>query len=299
MLLKSLAYARLSFFMAEKNSTTFCLLENVPSVEAYLKSVFQCSSNRLKKYFSKAFLSKSLKARAELVLPFDFINDGEINPDYEGPLVDILAEAGPFLVLKKPAGVFVHPLSYSEKNNCLSFLRQKRPELLDVNRDHYDRGLLYRLDYETSGVLIYVKDEEAYRFLREHFKTVARKKIYHCLVEGECKLSGEFTHYFSSGEEKGRRVLVSDHGDQPGTLRLRPIRTLKEQQVTLMEVELFQGLRHQIRAQLAYLGYPLRGDSFYGGRPARRLYLNASKYEIHYRDHNFSFSCEPTDFEGL
>lgn len=286
--------------MIDKNSTQYCLLDSTSSVENFLKEDFHCSSNRLKKFFEKSFLNKSLKAHAVLDLPIDFVNDGEINPVYEGPSIEVVFEDENFFVMKKPHNLFVHPLSYSEKNNCLSFIRTVRPDLLKVNKEGYDRGLLYRLDFETSGVLVYVKNDSVYRFLRENFKGIAKKKIYHCLVEGECKLSGKFTHYFSSGEEKGKRVLVKDHGEHnEGSLKLTPVRYLPGADVTLMEVELFQGLRHQIRAQLAHLGFPIRGDIFYGGKAAQRLYLNASKYEIAFQEGEQVFTSMPTDFSGL
>lgn len=288
--------------MTQKNSTEYCLLENASSVsvEEFLKTNFHCSSNKLKKFFDKSFLNKSLGPRATLVLPLDFINAGEINPEYDGPAIETLYEDDLFFVMKKPHNLFVHPLSYTEKNNCLSFLRTTHPEFLNVNKGEYDRGLLYRLDFETSGVLVYVKQEVAYRYLRENFKTIAKKKIYHCLVEGECKLQGKFTHYFSAGEEKGKRVLVKNSGEQnEGSLKLSPLKYLKESNSTLMEVELGQGLRHQIRAQLAHLGFPIRGDEFYGGKAAQRLYLNASKYEIEFEGKTFLFTCEPSNFQGL
>lgn len=285
--------------MTQKNFTPFCLLESISSVEEFLKSSFHCSSGRVKKYFDRSFLNRSLKAHTQLNLPLDFVNDGEINPQYEGPVIDIVYEDETFLVMNKPHDLFVHPLTYSEKNNCLSFLRKERPEVLSVNKDEYDRGLLYRLDYETSGVLVYVKNGAAYHYLREHFKTIAKKKIYHCLVEGECKLHGEFTHFFSSSEEKGKRVIVKDEGSYSGSLKLKPVKYFRETDVTLMEVELGQGLRHQIRAQLSHLGFPIRGDKFYGGKAASRLYLNASKYEISWEGKDYSFSSEPSYFEGL
>jgi 23S rRNA-/tRNA-specific pseudouridylate synthase len=66
-----------------------------------------------------------------------------------------------------------------------------------------------------------------------------------------------------------------------------------------MEVELQNGLRHQIRAQLACLGYPIRGDVFYGGKPAKRLYLHAQTYEIEFQDKAFIFCSNPHDFSSL
>jgi len=236
-----------------------------------------------------------------LSLPLNFVNDGEINPEYIGPFIDVIYEDENFLVMDKPANLFVHPLVYDEKNNCLSFLRNYRPASLKVNIKNYDRGLLYRLDFETSGVLVYVKIEEAYQYLREYFRIIAKKKTYQCLVEGECKLKGSFTHYFSSKDLKGKRVIVSDNeskGDK-GELSLKSLSYNTMTNTTLMEVDLKTGLRHQIRAQLAHLGYPLRGDVFYGGKEASRIYLHALNYQFEFENIAYSFIVPPKDFNGL
>ena len=66
-----------------------------------------------------------------------------------------------------------------------------------------------------------------------------------------------------------------------------------------MEVELGQGLRHQIRAQLAHLGHAIRGDVFYGGQASDRLYLNASNYEIEFRGRSYNFVSLPSFFHHL
>lgn len=279
----------------------YCLLEPVPSVDEFLRSTFHTSGARLKKYFDKSFLHRSLKERSVLKLPLNFVNDGEINPEYIGPEIDIIYDDENFLVMDKPHNLFVHPLVYDEKNNCLSFLRSKMPMLLSINSKHYDRGLLYRLDFETSGVLVYVKNEIAYRFLRENFKTVAKKKTYLCLVEGQCTLSGSFTHYFYSKDVKGKRVMVSDHDSlgARGDLAMRALQYDPQSDTTLMEVDLGTGLRHQIRAQLAHLGHPLRGDTFYGGKIAKRLFLHALNYQLEYLNKSYSFTVDPRNFNDL
>lgn len=287
--------------MDSKNIVQFCILEEASSVEDFLKSTFQCSSNKLKKYFDKSFLARSLKSRSLLNLPLNFVNDGRINPQYKGPQIDIVFEDEFFLVLNKPPGIFVHPHTYCEQDNCLSFLRTSRAEVLLINEKSYDRGLLYRLDLETSGVLIYVKNESAYHFLRENFKTIARKKIYLCLVEGKCELNGHYQHFFSAKEVKGKRVVVSEgptSGDK-GELSVKVLSYDLEKNVSLVEVELYSGLRHQIRAQLSFLGHPLRGDTFYGGQQANRLYLHAFNYQLNYLNQSYDFKIPPQDFSGL
>ncbi len=287
--------------MAPNNTIQYSLLESVSSVEEFLKLNFKCSSNKLKKYFDKSFLNRSFEAHATLNLPLNFVNDGEINPDYIGPSIDILHEDETFLVLDKPANLFVHPLVYDEKNNCLSFLRQHKAEVLKVNIENYDRGLLYRLDFETSGVLVYVKNDSAYQYLRDNFKNIAKKKTYLCLVEGECKLNGSYTHFFSSKDIKGKKVVVSDNPSlgTPGELSLTAKAYDPKTNTTLVEVELKSGLRHQIRAQLAHLGFPLRGDVFYGGKAANRLYLHAFQYELEFEAKSYFLQSDIKDFNGL
>jgi 23S rRNA pseudouridine1911/1915/1917 synthase len=234
-------------------------------------------------------------------LPLNFINDGAISPSYNGSPLEIIAEDENFFVFTKNPNQFVHPLTYDEGDNCLSYLRQTRPELLEVNKENYDRGLLYRLDYETSGVMIYVKNDELYQKLRENFATVAKEKIYWCWVQGEMKLEGEFKHAFNSSEEKGKRVKVSDTNGvgQIGEFAIRPLRFDSGLNRTLVEVKLKTGLRHQIRAQMAHLGYPLVGDTFYGGPEGLRLYLHALTYTLEVGGMEYFWESKPIDFNGL
>lgn len=284
----------------EPKNTEYCLLESVSSVEEFLKLQFNASGNKIKKYFSKSFLRQSLREKSIISLPLNFINDGEINPIYVGEAIQTIDEDDQFFVFTKNANQFVHPLTYDESDNCLSYVRAHRPELLKVNADHYDRGLLYRLDYETSGVMIYVKNMELYKTLRENFSTVAKEKKYWCWVEGEMKLSQSFTHFFDSREEKGKRVVVRDAGvGTVGELALRPLEFNSEKNMSLMEVTLSTGLRHQIRAQLAHLGHPLIGDTFYGGRVAARLYLHALNYSLFIEGKTYSWTSKPNNFNGF
>jgi 23S rRNA pseudouridine1911/1915/1917 synthase len=283
----------------DSKTSQYCLLEPINSVEEFLKSTFNASSSKIKKHFAKSFLNRSFREKSILELPLNFINEGMINPVYVGEPLKIIHEDENFLVFNKWPNQFIHPLSYDESDNCLSYLRQIRPELLRVNESHYDRGLLYRLDYETSGVMIYVKKDELYKDLRENFSTAAIEKKYLCIVSGECKLAGAFKHSFSATQEKGKRIRVSSDlsKDQIGELSLKPLEYNADKNQTLMEVILKSGLRHQIRAQLAFLGFPLLGDEFYGGKPSERLYLHAFGYRLEALGKQLYFESNPHDFK--
>lgn len=285
----------------EDKTVEYFLLEDCQDLEKFLKEVFQASSSKIKKYFPKAFLNKSLKSRSCLKLPLNFVNDGCISPSYVGKPLHVISEDSNFLIFEKEANQFIHPLTYDEGDNCLSWLRGYKPELLQINKDHYDRGLIYRLDFETSGLVVFAKSDSLYKEMREHFHSLVKEKIYLAWVHGHCQLDGQFVHSFSSREEKGKRVVVSEVqvGSPVGELSIRALGFNQELNQTLIEVSLKTGLRHQIRAQLAYLGYPLIGDEFYGGRKAQRLYLHAFRYQFTYGELAYHLESKPQYFEGL
>lgn len=283
--------------MTEKN-ISFYSLHDFNSVEDFLLNTFNCSKSKLKKYFDKKFLNRKVHVRMHLQLPLNFINDGLINPEYCGPEIDIIAKEGPFIALDKPGNIHVHPLTYDEHDNCLSFIREKKLADLSINRDHYDRGLLYRLDYETSGVLVYVNSDEAYHFLRENFDSVFKEKIYFARVSGKLERLGVVENYLEASEARGSKIKVVLSGSEKNkaSLMIESVEYRALDDSTLVKVKLLTGMRHQIRVQLSHLGHPILGDVLYGGKVASRLYLHAYEYQFSYLNKGYKFTSEPRDF---
>jgi 23S rRNA pseudouridine1911/1915/1917 synthase len=254
--------------------------------EATLKEAIQkslgSSGQQIKKYFSSKEQDKKVFARDSVKLPISLVNHMKINPAYTGPVVTIISEDEDFLVLHKPAGVHCHPHSYSDKDTLLNFLASiGKWEPLFINQTNYDRGLLYRLDHETSGVMVLAKTEKAFKYIREHFDTSMKRKFYWAIVEGNFDKDGRWSHHFKATGLKGVKQKVLDHetqGSQEGSLAVMKITSHEGKSLVL--VNLKTGLRHQIRAQLAHLGFPILGDELYGGRKAQRLYLHALRYEF-------------------
>ena len=246
-----------------------------------LKDALGSSNQSLKKFYSSKQLARLVRPRDVLDLPLDLVNQLQINPRYTGQEVSILKETVEYLALHKPPGVHCHPHSYSDTNTVLNFLAASgMHDPLEVNRESYDRGLLYRLDFETSGVLIVVKNERLHRTGRENFSTAVKRKFYWAIVDGNFDQDGLHTHFFRGAGAKGAKQKVGtddDEGSQEGTLAVKKI--LAENGKSLVLVSLKSGLRHQIRAQLAFLGFPILGDELYGGRSAERLFLHAFRYE--------------------
>jgi len=256
------------------------LAETIPLKDA-LKEVLGSSNQGLKKYFSSKQLQRLVRPRDVLELPLDLVNHLMINPRYTGPQVRVIAETDDYLALHKPSGVHCHPHSYADTNTILNFLASQNIfSPLLVNQDNYDRGLLYRLDLETSGVLLLVKSERLHRNSRENFSSSVKRKFYWAVVEGEFDQEGLHSHFFRGSGAKGAKQKVSHEEmeeSQEGILAVKKI--LSEKGKSLLLVSLKTGLRHQIRAQLSHLGFPILGDELYGGHSAERLFLHAFRYE--------------------
>lgn len=257
-------------------------LHDEPSFKEALKKAFGSSGQQIKKYYSSKEQDRPLKAQTVSRLPINLVNHLMLNPEYEGPEISIILETQDIIVLHKPPFIHCHPQSYSDKNTLLNFLVTKNKwDALKVNVDHYDRGLLYRLDYETSGVIVLVKEEKYLKFMRENFDTTMKRKFYWAVVEGDFDKEGRWSHYFKPTGLKGGKQKVSDleaEESQEGTLSV--LKIIENQGKSLLLVNLKTGLRHQIRAQLSHLGFPILGDELYGGRKAERLFLHALRYEF-------------------
>ena len=274
------------------NEIAFFPLQSHPSVQDFLLLNFQCSKARLKKYFDKKFLERSLIEKKPIQLPLNFVNDGEINPNYDGPPIKIIFEDEIFLVLNKPEKIFVHPLTYDESNNCLSFMRTINNNYLKVNEKSYDRGLLYRLDFETSGVLVYLKKDEIYFNLRKNFDQMVHEKLYFAKVAGEFKKIGLIEQYLVSSESSGSKMKVyAEQRAQSFHAKLEVLESCfdVDSNTSLLKIKLLTGHRHQIRAQLSGLGFPIIGDSLYGGLAFNRLCLHAFSYSMELDGKAFKF----------
>jgi 23S rRNA pseudouridine1911/1915/1917 synthase len=281
------------------SKTQICFLDDYSSLEEALLELLPISKNKLKKNLPKKFLQKKVRQRDEIELTLDLVNYGLINPHYEGPAIDIIYEDDLMIVLNKPVKIHSHPLTYLESNNVLSFLREKfSGNILNVNHTEYDRGLLYRLDFETSGLICYIKQQALFHDLRNHFANVAKKKTYLGMVKGKFEKLGLFQHKFTAFGEKGAKQKVSDYdGDFLGELIILKSVYNEKLDQTLLTIELITGLRHQIRAQLAFLGFPLLGDELYGGAKADRLFLHALEYSFETKNLRYDFQAPiPKEF---
>jgi 23S rRNA pseudouridine1911/1915/1917 synthase len=126
-------------------------------------------------------------------------------------------------------------------------------------------GVVHRLDRPVSGVMLFARTSKALSRLNEMFKTKQVKKIYLAIVkERPPEDEATITHFLKKNESQNKTYVYDSEvkGSKEGSLTYR----LKgrSEKYYLIEVELHSGRHHQIRAQLAKIGCPIKGDLKYG-----------------------------------
>ena len=126
-------------------------------------------------------------------------------------------------------------------------------------------GVVHRLDRPVSGVILYARTSKALERLNEMFRSKQMKKTYLAIVkERPPEDEATITHFLKKNEEQNKSYAydteVKGSKEASLTYRLKG----RSERFYLLEIELHSGRHHQIRAQLAKIGCPIKGDLKYG-----------------------------------
>jgi len=126
-------------------------------------------------------------------------------------------------------------------------------------------GVVHRLDRPVSGVILYARTSKALERLNEMFREKQVKKTYLAIVkERPPDDEAKITHFLKKNETQNKSYVydteVKGSKEASLTYRLKG----RSEKYYLLEIELHSGRHHQIRAQLAKIGCPIKGDLKYG-----------------------------------
>lgn len=126
-------------------------------------------------------------------------------------------------------------------------------------------GLVHRLDRVVCGVVLFAKTSKAASRLSQQFRERTVEKHYLACVEGTPSPARGRLAHFIAHTEGSRRVRVSkDTRTDAKSASLRYDTQWRSDTVSVLDVQLETGRKHQIRAQLAHVGHPIVGDRLYG-----------------------------------
>lgn len=159
--------------------------------------------------------------------------------------------------------------------------------------------IVHRLDKETSGLVIFAKNQEKKFSLQNNWTNVKRE--YLCIVEGKMpKKKDTLKSYLI---ETKTYDVYSTKDTKKGKLAITEYEVIEtSNKYTLLKINIKTGRRNQIRVQLADIGHPIVGDKKYGStsNPLKRLCLHANRIEYQEQKRTYHFETKyPKEFTRL
>ncbi|MEM1353668.1 MAG: RluA family pseudouridine synthase [Planctomycetota bacterium] len=208
--------------------------------------------------------------------------------------LDILYEDDGFIAINKQAGVIVHPARshlHGTMLHALAWHFKHRPgnrvnlesppqaacersdaadappasALSSIGQQEARPGVIHRLDMNTTGVILFGKQDESHWLLAKQFEDRTNTKAYLAVVHGTPdQLAGAIEQPL--GKHPTIREGQAVRHDSTGKYALTLFRVRERYAgYTLVECEIKTGRTHQIRVHLQYIGHPIVGDLLYGG----------------------------------
>jgi len=204
-------------------------------------------------------------------------------------MLDILYEDNHLIAVNKLSGVLVQgdktgDIPLVEKVKIYIKKKYNKPGLVFI-------GVIHRLDRPTSGVVLFAKTSKALTRMNQQFKDRETQKKYWVIVDKSFNSnSGTLTHWLKRSSKINKSFAYEQkiNDSKKGILHYKKIKKLDR--YCVLEVILETGRHHQIRSQLGFIGYPIKGDLKYNAKRSNP----DSSIDLHARSLTI---CHPTTKE--
>ncbi len=195
-------------------------------------------------------------------IEFELPQDEEIKIEPQNIPLEIVYEDENMLVVNKPSGMLTHPTAIERENTLVNaLLYHFGGNLSDIN-GVFRRGILHRLDRNTSGLLMIAKNNKAHEFLANQIKEHTITKKYRAVVKGVVeKDEFEINSPIGRNPNQPHKMAVREDG-KPSKTIVKILERFKD--ATYLELTLVTGRTHQIRVHMKSINHPVYNDTLYG-----------------------------------
>jgi 23S rRNA pseudouridine955/2504/2580 synthase/23S rRNA pseudouridine1911/1915/1917 synthase len=180
----------------------------------------------------------------------------------------LISESEDFIVLNKPSGLLSIPDREGKEISLKVLLQQEYGNIFTV----------HRLDRDTSGIILFAKNESAHKHLSQQFEERTTRKIYNGLVVGKVQVSKDVID-----------EPIADHYSQQGKMMTtaKGKASVTEYEVVeqfrsyaWMRFNILTGRTHQIRVHMKHIGHPIACDELYGDNKSLLLSSFKKKFKL-------------------
>lgn len=195
-------------------------------------------------------------------IEFELPKDEEIKIEPQNIPLNIVYEDENMLVVNKPSGMLTHPTTIERENSLVNALLFKYGENLSNINGEFRRGILHRLDRNTSGLLMIAKNNKAHEFLANQIKEHTITKKYRAIAKGIIEQDEfEINSPIGRNTNQPHKMAVREDG-KPSKTIVKVLERFKD--ATYIELTLITGRTHQIRVHMKSINHPVFNDSLYG-----------------------------------
>lgn len=252
----------------------YIVKENEILIE-FLKKMF---SNLSKNSVKSLLHNEKLFVNGNMTTKYNYeLNVGDIVEIREkvAKNIDIIYEDKDIIVINKPSGLLT-VATEKEKNKTAYHLVMEYLKKKNKNNRIF---IIHRLDKDTSGIIMFAKNERAKHLYQDNWNDIVKKRCYYAVIDGKMEnKEGTIKSYL---KENGN--MVYSVKDRSGKLAITEYKVLKERKnISLLDINLKTGRKNQIRVHMKENKTSILGDLKYGEKSKliNRLALHAYKLEL-------------------
>ena len=197
-------------------------------------------------------------------IDFELPPDDIVKIEPQNIPLDIIWEDENMLVVNKPAGMLTHPTSLEKENTLVNALLYKFGDNLSYINGEYRRGIVHRLDRNTSGLLMVAKNNSAHEYLAREIKEHKITKKYRTIVNGNYEKDEDTINLPIGRNPKHPHKMAVVEGGKDSITLVKVIERFKD--YTYLELTLVTGRTHQIRVHMSHLHHAVFNDTLYGAK---------------------------------